>query len=113
MSLKLKFSIKTREELEIPNQPKPKRSNQKENFAAHVDRVLLGEPTFRMGNGWVGPFHPVYVKAGKLIISLRLSSFHHPFGPEMTQNFKKFTCLHFYREIRKYDGPDGKCFRHF
>ena len=53
------------EELEIPNQPKPKRSNQKENFAAYVDRVLFGGPTFHMGNGWVGPFHPVYVKAGE------------------------------------------------
>ena len=97
MSLKLKFSIKKSEELEIPNQKNRKDRTKRKNFAAHVDRVLLGEPTFHMGNGWKW-------LGGPLVVFLSLSSFHHPFGPEMTQNFKKFTCLHFYREILKMMG---------
>ena len=30
--------------------------------AARVDRAFWGEPTLRVGNGWVGPYNPVDVQ---------------------------------------------------
>lgn len=113
LSLKLKISIKTRRTWNS-KPTKTETIQPKGKLRCTCRQDFVGWTNLSYGKWLGGPLSPCVCKGRrKWTISLSLSSFHHPFGPEMTQNFKKFTCLHFYREILKYDGPDGKCFHHF